>query len=125
MSPVTYIDSPTELLHPDRATFLILFSFLFSPDHNQQIQNLFLFIFSKPLVLVFFLFSFFSAEYKIIMFDKRSSYKNILTEQLLPSNTIDKSKEIKLTESTDEITETTHITKAILNWKTGVPHCKG
>lgn len=31
----------------------------------------------------------------------------------------------KLTESTDEIKETTHITIAIFQWKTGVPHCSG
>lgn len=30
-----------------------------------------------------------------------------------------------LTESTDEITDTTHITIAVFQWKTGVPHCNG
>lgn len=33
--------------------------------------------------------------------------------------------ERKLTESTDEIIDTTHITKAIFQLKTGVPHCSG
>lgn len=31
----------------------------------------------------------------------------------------------KLTESTDAITETAHITRAIFHVKTGVPHCSG
>lgn len=31
----------------------------------------------------------------------------------------------QLTESTDEIMDTTHITRAIFQLKTGVPHCNG
>lgn len=34
-------------------------------------------------------------------------------------------KQKELTESTDDIIETTHITRAIFQWNTGVPHWNG
>lgn len=41
------------------------------------------------------------------------------------NNIVSNRRKMRQTESTDAITDTTHITTAIFQWKTGVPHCSG